>query len=150
MKNLLSIIFIFVFSLSAFGQTAVVITDNANLRGTPTEKGKVVEKLKRETPLEVLKQRDVWFLVQTIDYVGWISGDAVKLTSPLTIDTIDEIAIPKKTQNSAPPTIAQQPEPQPSKAQTTDSRTYIRGSRGGCYYINSNGKKTYVDKSLCN
>lgn len=30
------------------------------------------------------------------------------------------------------------------------SRTYYRGPRGGCYYINSNGNKTYVDRSLCN
>lgn len=28
-------------------------------------------------------------------------------------------------------------------------RSYIRGPRGGCYYINSNGKKTYVDRSNC-
>ncbi|ESQ78063.1 hypothetical protein [Asticcacaulis sp. YBE204] len=26
---------------------------------------------------------------------------------------------------------------------------YIRGKRGGCYYINKNGNKTYVDRSLC-
>lgn len=24
-----------------------------------------------------------------------------------------------------------------------------RGPRGGCYYINKNGNKTYVDRSLC-
>ena len=30
------------------------------------------------------------------------------------------------------------------------SRTYYRGPRGGCYYINSNGNKTYVSRSLCN
>ena len=30
------------------------------------------------------------------------------------------------------------------------SRTYYRGPRGGCYYINSNGNKTYVARSLCN
>lgn len=30
------------------------------------------------------------------------------------------------------------------------TRTYIRGPRGGCYYINRNGGKTYVDRSLCN
>ncbi len=29
-------------------------------------------------------------------------------------------------------------------------RTYIKGTRGGCYYINSRGNKTYVDRSLCN
>jgi len=35
-----------------------------------------------------------------------------------------------------------------SKPRTT--RRYIRGSRGGCYYINANGNKTYVDRSMCN
>jgi hypothetical protein len=29
------------------------------------------------------------------------------------------------------------------------SRVYYTGPRGGCYYINSNGNKTYVDRSLC-
>ena len=29
------------------------------------------------------------------------------------------------------------------------SHYYIRGPRGGCYYINGNGTKTYVDRSLC-
>lgn len=33
---------------------------------------------------------------------------------------------------------------------SSDGRNYIRGPRGGCYYINSAGKKTYVERSLCN
>ena len=37
-----------------------------------------------------------------------------------------------------------------SAAKKTSTRTYIRGPRGGCYYINSSGNKTYVDRSLCN
>lgn len=28
-------------------------------------------------------------------------------------------------------------------------RHYITGPRGGCYYINGNGNKTYVDRSMC-
>lgn len=32
----------------------------------------------------------------------------------------------------------------------SSSRVYIRGPRGGCYYVNRNGNKTYVDRSLCN
>ncbi|WP_394677374.1 DUF3157 family protein [uncultured Sphingobacterium sp.] len=44
--------------------------------------------------------------------------------------------------------------PSPQKTNTSkrssSSRNYIRGPRGGCYYINSNGKKTYVDRSMCN
>lgn len=33
---------------------------------------------------------------------------------------------------------------------TSGRSGYIRGPRGGCYYINSNGKKVYVDHSYCN
>ena len=29
------------------------------------------------------------------------------------------------------------------------NHTYITGPKGGCYYINSNGNKTYVDRTLC-
>ena len=31
-----------------------------------------------------------------------------------------------------------------------NTRTYYKGPKGGCYYINSNGNKTYVSRSLCN
>lgn len=34
-------------------------------------------------------------------------------------------------------------------AQQVQTRKLIRGKRGGCYYINRNGNKTYVDRSLC-
>jgi hypothetical protein len=34
-------------------------------------------------------------------------------------------------------------------AKSTERR-YLRGSRGGCYYVNSEGKKIYVDHSFCN
>lgn len=37
-----------------------------------------------------------------------------------------------------------------SSAKTVDGRTYMKGTRGGCYYLNSSGKKIYVDKGLCN
>lgn len=33
---------------------------------------------------------------------------------------------------------------------TSFGREYHRGPRGGCYYINSKGKKVYVDHSYCN
>ncbi len=34
-------------------------------------------------------------------------------------------------------------------SKTADSRTYQKGPRGGCFYVNSSGKKVYVDKSHC-
>jgi len=30
-----------------------------------------------------------------------------------------------------------------------DSQSYVRGERGGCYFINRNGNKTYVERSFC-
>lgn len=29
-------------------------------------------------------------------------------------------------------------------------RVYIKGPKGGCYYINSKGRKIYVSRTLCN
>lgn len=34
-------------------------------------------------------------------------------------------------------------------AAETPNRTYIKGPRGGCYYLNSSGGKVYVDKKYC-
>ena len=31
----------------------------------------------------------------------------------------------------------------------SDGRTYHLGPRGGCYYMNANGNKSYVDRDLC-
>jgi len=37
----------------------------------------------------------------------------------------------------------------PSTPSTAGSRVYLKGSRGGCYYLNASGNKTYVSKDLC-
>ena len=34
-------------------------------------------------------------------------------------------------------------------ALTTPTRTYSKGPRGGCYYLNPSGSKVYVDKKFC-
>jgi hypothetical protein len=48
--------------------------------------------------------------------------------------------------------VQRNPKPVVKKVQKeeTETRTYIMGKRGGCYYLNSKGNKVYVDKSLCN
>lgn len=32
---------------------------------------------------------------------------------------------------------------------TYNGKSLFKGADGGCYYINSNGNKTYVSRSLC-
>lgn len=41
-------------------------------------------------------------------------------------------------------------EPPPARKTVLSDRVYIIGPRGGCYYINSSGKKVYVDRNKCN
>jgi hypothetical protein len=47
------------------------------------------------------------------------------------------------------------PEPKNTAATLVDKpkpvmgRTYVRGPRGGCHYVNEAGKKIYVNKDLC-
>lgn len=56
------------------------------------------------------------------------------------------VALPN-VQASSPLEMSAVPTPKPTP--TKNERRYIRGPRGGCYYINKNGNKTYVDRSLC-
>ena len=39
--------------------------------------------------------------------------------------------------------------PRTTAPRRTTTRTYHRGPRGGCYYINSSGNREYVDRSFC-
>ena len=36
------------------------------------------------------------------------------------------------------------------RAEKVAGRTYMKGPKGGCYYIATSGRKTYVNKELCN
>ena len=36
------------------------------------------------------------------------------------------------------------------KPEKVAGRTYVKGPKGGCYYVAASGRKTYVNKELCN
>lgn len=40
--------------------------------------------------------------------------------------------------------------PSPQPCGTRNGKTLYKGADGGCYYLNSSGNKTYVDRSECN
>jgi uncharacterized protein YgiM (DUF1202 family) len=66
-------------SFAAYSQTASVISKNSNLRGTPTNKGKVIETLAKGSGVEVIKRKGQWFLVQSSAHVGWVHGNTIRL-----------------------------------------------------------------------
>ena len=67
--------------------------------------------------------------------------------------------LPTKAEMAWPPPAAKANTVQPSRAPSINyrrrkwsgsgSKRYISGPRGGCYYLNGNGNKSYVDRSLC-
>lgn len=148
MKMINTILFVLFFALCSYSQTASVISENANLRGTPNQSGKVVDTLPAGTSLQVLQQKGVWFLVQSANYVGWIHGDTIEYigggdnnTKPL----LAPIVVPttRRTTTRTSPVVR-------TSTPRSSSGGYIRGPRGGCFYYTASGRKQYVDRSLCN
>jgi hypothetical protein len=147
MKAVSSLLAIFMLACSAFGQSignGIVTADKANLRGTPAVMGKVVDTLKKDTPLEIFAEKGDWYLVQGPDNTGWISsrdmGGTEKFSHGITTQTIEEL----------PKGVTIDLRPDRPWARPLDTRKYYKGPKGGCYYLNSSGKKTYVDHSFCN
>jgi hypothetical protein len=52
-------------------------------------------------------------------------------------------------QISEPVTVKSTTPKEPTKKTDSNDKTYQKGSHGGCYYLNGNGRKVYVDKELC-
>lgn len=75
--------------------------------------------------------------------IGWIEGynKAIK-SSVATVNDNRSVRDQTTSQPRGPITI--QPTPR------STSNGYIRGPRGGCYYLSGSGRKVYVDRSLCN
>lgn len=88
------------------------------------------------------------------------------------VETSDYVAIPEPNppipEPDASPVVSEAVKPQPNTktggiadeppaigpgkavAAPLSGRKYIRGPFGGCYYLNSKGNKSYVDRSMCN
>lgn len=76
--------------------------------------------------------------------LGWIEGykrgiDSLNNPSANANKTLNDDRI---LQHAAPKTFVQAP--------NTGSNGYIRGPRGGCYYISGSGRRVYVDRGMCN
>lgn len=96
-------------------------------------------------------------LYAQVQYATTNDGKRVRLKSDGTWEYVNENistanhVYPLRTKsNSSGSTSATATRSTPSPRKVSAARTYIRGPRGGCYYINSNGNKTYVDRSFCN
>lgn len=112
------------FSLSVVAQegTATVITQQVNLRGTPSSQGEVITRLHRAELLTVYAVEGSWYLVQSDKYAGWVHGNYIELTT-------DFEARAEEIWRNDPP-VAKTPQPLPAgtridEEKTVLSRTYV-------------------------
>lgn len=122
-------------------RTARVIAENANLRETPSTTGLAEGEVREGMIVKILDEKLPWYVVRVGDRVGWMHGATLLL-----IDNTTTIEEPEPVRVITPAETYSLPQPRRSTA----DRGYIRGPRGGCYYISGSGRKVYVDRSLCN
>ena len=130
---------------------ARVISENANLRDMPNVSSTSLLEVPEETLVKILDEKLPWYVVRIGNRVGWMHGD-----------TLEFVIASTPAAPTPPPRLSEQtitpdytPKPSPPSGGYTPPRSsanshYIRGPRGGCYYISSSGRKVYVDRSMCN
>lgn len=138
----------------AQGRTAIVISERATLRDTPSQIGEIKQEVAVGTSIKVLDRKGAWYIVRVEDSVGWMHGNTFRFGgSPGVERTAPAL-------DTSPSPVGNSPRPARPRSGSAGSdvsgsrsgsgRTYIRGPRGGCYYYSSSGRKIYVDRSLCN
>ncbi|MEK6283246.1 MAG: hypothetical protein AABN95_23055 [Acidobacteriota bacterium] len=138
---------------------ARVISANANLRDTPSIADGGEQEVTEDTLVKVLDEKLPWYVVRVGNRVGWMHGNTLEfitsqtpVAGPPTEQTVAPVYVPPTTPSRRRENL---PETTPSaggssRPGTGSDRGYIRGPRGGCYYISGSGRKVYVDRSLCN
>ena len=126
---------------------ARVISENANLRDLPNVSGASILEVPEETLVKILDEKLPWYVVRIGNRVGWMHGDTLEFVNASTpAPRLSEQTIPPDyTPKTSSPSGGYTP-----RSSSSANPDYIRGPRGGCYYISASGRKVYVDRSLCN
>ncbi|MFV0389884.1 MAG: SH3 domain-containing protein [Pyrinomonadaceae bacterium] len=143
----LFILILLAFSLNTFAQTAEVIKENTILRETPQNQGKSITELSKGDKINVVRQEAAWFYVDADGAEGWIHGNSIAFLEDLMPEKSASTSIKSKPVKKSQARTSTAPTKR--KRGSSGARKYIVGKRGGCYYINSKRKKTYVSRSFC-
>ena len=124
---------------------ARVISENANLRDIPNVSSISTLEVPEETLVKILDEKLPWYVVRIGNRVGWMHGDTLEFGSTA-------VPAPRLSEQSITPDYTPKTSPPSGAAHHAAAANsyYIRGPRGGCYYISSSRRKVYVDRGMCN
>lgn len=119
-------------------------------RSQPTTSVTEPQFRKVESPTPEALNRDAEMDAALSDGNASVSNKIAKKPKASPSPTPDEYVADNEDYSQTEPTPTKLP-PYTPPAPTAQTVTggFIDGPRGGCYYINASGKKTYVDHSLC-
>jgi hypothetical protein len=131
---------------------ARVISPNANLRDTPSIVNGSEQEIVEGTIVKVLDEKLPWYVVRAGNRVGWMHGNTIEFIDPKVSAPTPQRpqAVDPDYAPSTPSVLRRRSSTQTSTRISGESRGYITGPRGGCYYLSGSGRKVYVDRSLCN
>lgn len=128
---------------------ARVISENANLRDTPSVASASEQEVAEGTVIKVLDEKLPWYVVRVGNRVGWMHGNTIEfigIQNPATETPRQQTVVPD--QPSAPSLPRRESSAETPPRTTSGNRSYIRGPRGGCYYYSGSGRKVYVEPSV--
>lgn len=137
------------------GELIVYSNIDAPLRSGPSNFDSKLKLLPGDTQLRVIGKTGIYLRVECEYGIGYVSQN-------LTKEKASASSISKNKSDYTPPIKSNYSSSTTRKTKSSSNnrasrsyrsktyRSYIRGPRGGCYYINSNGNKTYVARNLCN
>ncbi|HKO62106.1 MAG TPA: hypothetical protein VJV03_13160 [Pyrinomonadaceae bacterium] len=125
---------------------ARVISENANLRDMPNVTSTSILEVPDESLVKILDEKLPWYVVRIGNRVGWMHGDTLEfvIASTPSPRLSEQTITPDYTPRYSGPSGSHTPR------SSSSNSGYIRGPRGGCYYITASGRKVYVDRSMCN
>lgn len=123
------------------------VTIESPLKIEPDYRSKTVYDIPAGTVLGLSRYSDLYWRTQINNIQGYISSTYIATTGE-SVDEVNGVAkLPVKSRSVKYNFLRKSHSYYPPVR--VSSQYYIRGPRGGCYYLTASGRKQYVDRSLC-
>lgn len=117
------------------------------LKVAPSYSAKTLYTIPKGSILKITQQDESYWKADVDGKTGYLGKSYVVSTASSPKEIIEN------TKTYTTQEIIQQADARLQRSQRvlrSSSQYYIRGPRGGCYYLTSSGRKQYVDRSMCN
>ncbi len=126
------------------------------LKEDPLSSSKTIYSIPEGTVLKITKYNSAYWQAECEGHIGYLAKPYVMSTGKTPAETEQNAKPPVETISDTDYLTAKYGLSTSRTKTTKQSRTkpvvtqyYIRGPRGGCYYVTASGRKQYVDRSLC-